>query len=228
MIRTPADLEWVQAMIDSGYSFNGTKIVSKDQLWYGDLIYADLNGDSNYGNDDDRDFTGYSAMPRYNLGLNLGFTWRSLDFGMVWSAALGFRLNWRAGTYNSSSVRYGHGLMEHIADDHYFFDPTNPTDSRTNVNGKYPRLTYAYDGSNTQASDFYDYKGDYLKLRNVQVGYTLPERISRKFFVQKLRAYLSMDNILTITDYPGLDPEIGTTIGYPLMRQVSLGIQVTF
>lgn len=228
MIRTSADLEWVQAMIDSGYSFNGTKIVSKDQLWYGDLIYADLNGDSNYGNDDDRDFTGYSAMPRYNLGLNLGFTWRSLDFGMVWSAALGFRLNWRAGTYNSSSVRYGHGLMEHIADDHYFFDPANPTDSRTNVNGKYPRLTYAYDGSNTQASDFYDYKGDYLKLRNVQVGYTLPERISRKFFVQKLRAYLSMDNILTITDYPGLDPEIGTTIGYPLMRQVSLGIQVTF
>ncbi|MDE5622060.1 MAG: TonB-dependent receptor, partial [Alistipes sp.] len=82
--------------------------------------------------------------------------------------------------------------------------------------------------NNRLSSDFYEYRGDYLKLKNVQIGYTLPERWTRKFLVSKLRAYVSMENLLTITSYPGLDPEIGTAIGYPLMRQISFGAQITF
>jgi hypothetical protein len=85
-------------------------------------------------------------------------------------------------------------------------------------------LTY----NNRIQSDWNEYKGDYFKLKNIQIGYTLPQRISSKFFVNKLRAFVSMDNILTITSYPGLDPEIGTAIGYPLMRQISFGGQITF
>ena len=61
-----------------------------------------------------------------------------------------------------------------------------------------------------------------------QLGYTLPQSITKKIFVSRLRAFVSMDNILTITKYPGLDPEIGSSIGYPLMRQISFGGQITF
>ena len=56
MIRTQQDFEWVQAMLETGYTFNGVTALSKDQLWYGDLIYADRNGDGNYGDDNDMDF----------------------------------------------------------------------------------------------------------------------------------------------------------------------------
>ena len=69
---------------------------------------------------------------------------------------------------------------------------------------------------------------DYLKLKNVQLGYTLPEKITRKFFVQQLRFFVSGENLLTITGFPGLDPEIGAEVGYPLMRQVTFGAQITF
>ena len=72
------------------------------------------------------------------------------------------------------------------------------------------------------------YKGDYLKLKNVQIGYTLPSRITKKFYVQQLRFFVSGENLLTITDYPGLDPEKGSAIGYPLMRSVTFGAQITF
>ncbi len=228
MIRTPADLQWVQAMIDSGYSFNGVTTIAKDQLWYGDLLYADRNGDGNYGDDNDQDFTGHSALPRYNVGLNLGFSYKNFDFSMLWAGALGFHLNWSTDYYNSTLVSHGYGIVSHIADNHYFFDPQNEADARTNVGGKYPRLTYGTTLNNRLSSDFYEYRGDYLKLKNVQIGYTLPERWTRKFLVSKLRAYVSMENLLTITSYPGLDPEIGTAIGYPLMRQISFGAQITF
>ncbi len=228
MIRTDSDLEWVKAMIDAGYMFAGNKKVAPNQLWYGDFIYSDLNGDGDYGNSDDREFTGYSAQPIYNLGINLGFSWKGIDLNMVWAGAMGNRLIWKTGTYNNTSIKHGRGLMKHVVADHYFYDPANPDDSRTNIYGKYPRLTYDYDASNLLESEFYEYKGDYLKLRNLQVGYTLPEHITKKFFVSKLRAYVSMDNLLTITAYPGLDPEIGTEIGYPLMRQISFGAQITF
>jgi len=147
---------------------------------------------------------------------------------MLWSGAFGHYLNWNTDYYNSTLVSHGYGIIEHIADNHYFFDPSNPDDPRTNQWGKYPRLTYGTTYNNRIQSDWNEYKGDYFKLKNIQIGYTLPQRISSKFFVNKLRAFVSMDNILTITSYPGLDPEIGTAIGYPLMRQISFGGQITF
>ena len=89
--------------------------------------------------------------------------------------------------------------------------------------------TRAFRGSkNKEISDFYEYKGDYLKLKNVQIGYTIPQKWTTKAAIQELRFYVSGENLLTITKFPGMDPELGATIGYPLMRQVSIGAQITF
>ena len=228
MIRTQQDFEWVQAMLETGYTFNGVTALSKDQLWYGDLIYADRNGDGNYGDDNDMDFNGRTSTPSYNLGVNLGFAWKGLDFNMTWSGAFDYYIIWNALYYNGTQTTNGHGISERMADNHYFFDPENPADARTNLKGAYPRLTFGTPGDNRQASEFYEYKGDYLKLKNVQIGYTLPSRITKKFYVQQLRFFVSGENLLTITDYPGLDPEKGSAIGYPLMRSVTFGAQITF
>ena len=228
MIRTQQDFEWVQAMLETGYTFNGVTALSKDQLWYGDLIYADRNGDGNYGDDNDMDFNGRTSTPSYNLGVNLGFAWKGLDFNMTWSGAFDYYIIWNALYYNGTQTTNGHGISERVADNHYFFDAENPADARTNLKGAYPRLTFGTPGDNRQASEFYEYKGDYLKLKNVQIGYTLPSRITKKFYVQQLRFFVSGENLLTITDYPGLDPEKGSAIGYPLMRSVTFGAQITF
>ena len=146
---------------------------------------------------------------------------------MLWTGAFDYYIFWNTNYYNATNVTWGYALSQRIADDHYFYDPENPSDPRTNIWGTYPRL---YEGSdrNRQQSDFYEYKGDYMKLKNVQIGYTLPENITKKFFVKQLRFYVSGENLLTITSFPGMDPELGGTIGYPLMRQVSVGAQVTF
>jgi TonB-linked SusC/RagA family outer membrane protein len=228
MIRTEEDMKWVKAMIDSGYKFGGMSTISKDQLWYGDRLYADRNGDGNYGDTNDRDFTGHSYVPLYNLGINLGASYKNIDLSMVWSGAFGHYLSWTTSYYNTTLISHGYGIIQHIADDHYFYDPTNPDDARTNINGKYTRLTYGTVNNNNLQSDWNEYKANYLKLKNVQLGYTLPQSFTKKFCVGKLRAFVSMDNILTITSYPGMDPEIGTSIGYPLMRQISFGGQITF
>ena len=174
------------------------------------------------------DFNGRTSTPSYNLGVNLGFAWKGLDFNMTWSGAFDYYIIWNALYYNGTQTTNGHGISERVANNHYFFDPENPADARTNLKGAYPRLTFGTPGDNRQASEFYEYKGDYLKLKNVQIGYTLPSRITKKFYVQQLRFFVSGENLLTITDYPGLDPEKGSAIGYPLMRSVTFGAQITF
>lgn len=68
----------------------------------------------------------------------------------------------------------------------------------------------------------------YLRCKNIQLGYTLPSHISEKFFVENLKIYTSIDNLFTLTDFPGLDPEIAAGVGYPQLRQYSVGINVTF
>lgn len=227
MIRTEKDMEWLQAMIDAGYSFDGVKTLSPDTLWYGDFIYADQNGDKNYGNDDDMNFNGHTSTPSYNLGINLGFSWKGFDFSMQWAGAFDYYVYWSSSYYNDTTIAWGYAISERIANDHYFYDPKNPEDPRTNINATYPRLVKG-EARNKDASDFYEYKADFMKLKNVQIGYSLPSKWMNRIAVKELRFYVSGENLLTITKFPGMDPELGGTIGYPLMRQISLGAQVTF
>ena len=228
MIRTEKDFNWVQAMLDSGYTFAGCSSLSKDQLWYGDLIYEDTDGDRNYGDDDDCNFNGHSTTPKVTLGLNLGFSWKDFDVSMTWAGAFGFWIIWNSDYYNGSGMLNGYALAERVARDHYFYDPNDPSDPRTNLNGYFPRLTYGTDVNNRLPSDYWEYKGDWLKLKTIQLGYTLPRNLTRKARIEGFRVFLSGENILTLTSYPGLDPEIGAAIGYPLMRQFTLGGQITF
>ncbi len=221
IIRTEQDMAWVKMMLAAGNKFNGVTSVKKDQLWYGDIIYQDTNGDGNYGDSNDQDFTGHSSTPKFNFGFNLSASYKNFDFYALLSGAAGFYLYWQ----NAPSFIPGYNTYQFLADSHYYYDPTNPEDLRTDINAKYPRLG----GKNTGAgSDFWEYKGDYLKLKNIQLGYTLPKNITSKAKIERMRFYLSADNICTWTEFPGMDPEIGTSVTYPLMKQYAFGLQLTF
>jgi hypothetical protein len=95
---------------------------------------------------------------------------------------------------------------------------------------------YSESTTNTLTSTRFIEDGSFLRLKNLQVGYTLPQYLSRKFFVDKLRVYVSAQNLLTITKYKGYDPDIvggvfsqGIDSGhFPNARQYSAGLQVTF
>lgn len=220
MIRTESDLDWVRAMLDAGYTFNNMNIVRVDGLWYGDILYRDINGDGKYGDTNDLTFSGHSATPKVNYSFNVSLAYRSFDFNVLFSGAAGFWLV----DVSSMAPAPARSIYKYIARDHYYYNPSNPADPRTNINARYCRLG----GYSSTASDFWEYKGDYIKLKNVQLGYTLPQKYSEKIKMEKLRFYLSADNLFTLTRYPGMDPELGTNKTYPLMRQYAFGLQLTF
>ncbi|MGV3761206.1 SusC/RagA family TonB-linked outer membrane protein [Parapedobacter sp.] len=235
MIRTEEDYAWAKAMKDAGYSFlNSSQQIGDSygttRMYYGDLIYADLNGDGIYGNSADQHFTGTSTSPKYIYGFNLGFSYRGLDLSMIWAGEAGAQYYWTDHGYNSNVLILGNQVTTRIADNHYFYNPENPGDPRTNVNGYFPRLKYgtSAENINNQASNYWLYKANYLKLRNLQIGYTLSKKITERFKVRNLRVFFSGENLLMFTDFPGLDPEVGAGAEYPTMRQYAFGLNIGF
>ena len=229
MIRTEMDMAWLQAMIASGYTFYPMQGVGKDKIWYGDYIYADVDGDGIYGNTYDNVFTGKSSTPTFTFGFQGSFGWKGLDLQFSFAGAAGFWLYWNETGANNTGTRIGYNLLSSVAKDHYFYDPANPLDPRTNTTSKTARLT-ANEGNNQQGetSTLHLYKGDYLKLKNLTIGYTLPEKYAKKVLMKGLRVYVSGENLFNITSYPGQDPEMGAGMGYVTMRQISLGANLTF
>ena len=163
-------------------------------------------------------FTGHSYTPKLTAGLNLSMRYKNFDFYALLTGAFGFYLNWNTSVYNTTLVNQAQAIMRRIADDHYSSD---------NPDGKYPRLTYNKT-MNNDLSGFYHYKGDYVKVKSLQLGYTLPKSLSDKLNMDGLRFYVNGENLFTFSSYPGQDPEIGTSVGYPLMRSISGGFQVNF
>ncbi|MDR1683678.1 MAG: TonB-dependent receptor [Candidatus Symbiothrix sp.] len=229
MIRTEQDMQWLQAMATAGYTFMPNQAINKTGVWYGDYIYADENGDGIYGNDYDKKFQNLSIMPKIFYGFQVNAAWKGFDFSMNWAGAAGFGIYWRYLGLNSFETRDGFSLPYDIAYDHYFYDPDNPNDPRTNTTSGNARMTKNYDTSQHRSpSTLWLYKGDYLKLKNLTFGYTFPKSWLSKIKLSNLRLFVSGENLWTITDFPGMDPEMQTATGYVTMRQWAFGINVNF
>ena len=228
MIRTEDDMKWLQAMTDAGYKFYPKQGIGKSNIWYGDIIYADLDGDGIYGDDDDKDFQGYSKTPKYYFGFQTNLSWKGIDFSMNWAGAAGFKINWYQSGENSSITWFGYGMGKDVAYDHYFYDPENPNDPRTNLTSANPRLTMDKAAQVSVSGQHILHNGNYLKLKNLTVGYTLPKDWVQKVCMQNVRVYVSGENLLTITKFKGIDPEMMSGVGYAPMRQYAFGVNVTF
>ena len=210
------------------YKFYPKQGIGKSNIWYGDIIYADLDGDGIYGDDDDKDFQGYSKTPKYYFGFQTNLSWKGIDFSMNWAGAAGFKINWYQSGENSSITWFGYGMGKDVAYDHYFYDPENPNDPRTNLTSANPRLTMDKAAQVSVSGQHILHNGNYLKLKNLTVGYTLPKDWVQKVCMQNVRVYVSGENLLTITKFKGIDPEMMSGVGYAPMRQYAFGVNVTF
>lgn len=248
MIRTKADLDWVRAMLaytdangNKVYNFNNQSVGQSGGLWYGENIYADINGDGMYGtNNNDRFFTGKSAMPKFTYGLNISASWKGFDLNMTWAGSAGMYYHIYERGFNSmSSASWQEGTIvaSNARNIYYYSDPkeaaTNPnydpaTDPNANVNAPYMRIGNIGAAQRNNTSDLYN--ASYIKLKTLQIGYTFPKSWISKAYISNLRLFVSGENLLTITDFPGVDPEIGGNgfQAYPIPRMLSGGINITF
>ena len=191
----------------------------------GDLKFIDTNGDGVI-TDADKVLTGcYTPKQTFSFGASLD--WKGFDFSFMFQGVAGNYI------YNGTKQMgmNGHGgdfgnLIEDVFDTWDF----NPSGS------KYPRLGLAEDnnGNYTKFSDAFLEKGDYLRLKNITLGYTLPKHIARHIGLTNgsLRVYVSIDNVATITGYSGIDPEVGNyglDAGiYPSSRFFNFGVNLNF
>lgn len=200
---------------------DGTVRIIQPNAKPGDVKYVDVNGDGQI-DDTDKTWCG-SPLPKFELGFNVSLTWRDFDFNMFWAGKFGNKI------YNGVRASTMNFNVDNIPAD---VDPW----TWDNPSTKYPRM-YANSTDNNKASDRHLESGSYFRLKDIQLGYTLPVSLSSKFFVKRLRAYVSGTNLITISPYKGFDPDIictdvyeqGIDWGqYPSTRQVNFGLQVTF
>lgn len=187
----------------------------------GDFKWADLNGDGTISSDNlDRTFLG-SNIPKYTFGFTINLEYEGFDFMVFGQGVAGNkifqglrRLDILTSNYSTEALGRWHG---------------------EGTSADYPRLIDSDPNGNfSKMSNFYLENGDYLRLKVVQLGYTLPNRLFRKIGVSKFRVYVTGENLLTLTNYTGYDPEVGGGIfgidrgQYPQARSILGGVQLSF
>ncbi len=188
----------------------------------GDIRYRDLNADGVI-NDLDRTAIGGTRMPEIIYGFGATIRYKFVDIGFFFQGAgrtwqvLGGE-NWMPGTALGAT-----GNIYTNIDDRW--TPKTP-----NQDVFWPRLTYGVNANNEQASTWWLKDMSFLRLKNLEVGVTAPEKWSRRIWINNFRIFARASNILTISDFKLWDPELETTDGlkYPLTKSVSFGVNVNF
>ena len=185
----------------------------------GDPVYIDRDKNGVI-NADDKDMIG-KAFPDLTYGLTLSMNWKGIDLTVFGNGSYGNDLFM---SYQYFNISYG---LKKLYDQRW---------TTSNPNGKYahPRTAGAekYNLSNHMVFD-----GSFFRIKQIQLGYTLPSKISKKAFIERLRIYASLDNFFLFTKYPGMDPEASATStsgmgvdygNYPTTKKVVFGLSITF
>ena len=204
----------------------------------GDARVADINGDGKIG-PEDKKRTGGSAFADTQFGYNTAINYKNFDFSMYWAGALGGWSNYEWSFMSGTLAN----VQREVRDRAW---------SQDNINAPLPRLADRGDQWYSNQTDAYLIKRDYVRLKNLEIGYTFNKMAIEKLGMQNLRLSVSGTNLLTFTDYP-FDPEVlqisnatlasnGTNEGtrgisggrsvnggiYPMLKTINFGIQVTF
>lgn len=196
-----------------------------NQIAPGDVRFVDLNGDGQINNDD-RTILG-SAQPDFTYGLNANFSYKGFDLTAFFLGVVGGKI------YNADRMQ---GI-----------DPTYPFNMYAEVANRWngpgtsntiPRMTTKRNNLNHRASDLFLENADFTRLKNLTLGYTFANTISKKVGMDRLRLYVTGQNVFTITKYSGMDPELGIINGnlqfnvdyaqYPQARSWVFGATATF
>ena len=204
----------------------------------GDIMYKDLNGDGKIDNGANQ----YNDMgdlkkignntPRFQFGLDLNADYKGFDFRAFFQGVMK-RDYWQGSAYfwgiGNSGLWHSTGFVEHA--DYFRNDPEHALGM--NLDAYYPRPVFDT-GKNNQTQTRYLQNAAYIRLKNIQLGYTLPATLTQKFYVSKLRFFVSGENLWTGTSLANMfDPETiaggsdGNGNAYPLSKTISFGLSVT-
>ncbi len=214
IVQSDKDVQLVQDMINNAPSGINPFPFGKPEL--GDFLFKDINGDG-LVNDDDRKNVGKGSTPQFFYSFSLGANFKGFDIAAFIDGVGGIKTYFQNDYYNPS-LRWTRIINQEIADGRWY---QGRPDKAT-----YPRFLLN-DGKNARSSDFWIQDMSYLKIRNIQIGYTLPYDVSTKAYISKIRFYATLENYFTFTKYKGLDPEVNG-VGYPNVRQAVFGLNLTF
>ena len=227
-LSTDDPLEYTYQIIEQGHPYSqfymkeyvGIDHETGKPLWYlnkeGDETTSDYNAAA-------KRYVG-DADPKVLGGFGTNLTWKGVDFNLNFNYRLGGKV------YNSGAAFTGFGMAFRTPLEDVAINSWKPE----NKNAKYPQYIYRDPNNATATSSRYLYSGNYLRISNVTLGYTLPKTWTQKAFIQKLRAYVSVDNLYTFTasDFVGYNPETSANgviaWQYPATCTFIGGIQLTF
>ncbi|MDO5442766.1 MAG: TonB-dependent receptor [Bacteroidia bacterium] len=174
--------------------------------------------------DSDRQFIG-DAIPDATYGITINLDWKSFDMSIYGAGSIGsdiFNVIYRCGSPMKNSLRY------------YYDNAWTPS----NTSGKMPDPKLVATDWHFWASSACMFSGNYFKIKQIQLGYTLPKNLTKKILISNLRTFISLDDVFSFDSYPGLDPETATTTTsnrmgydagtYPTTRKIIFGANITF
>lgn len=197
----------------------------------GDIRFVDTDNNGTI-DDDDKIYCG-SAIPKVEVNLNLGAGYKGFDLSMVIGSAWGHKI-YNGNKYLYEGMNSGSNFLRSA------LDAWTPENTKTNV----PRAVFQDPNGNLKESERFLEKGDFIRLRQIQLGYSVPRSLLQKMYLEKLRFYVSGENLLTWTNYSGVDPEFSRTesgqsyasvlsagidsLIYPFTRSFTVGFQLSF
>ena len=195
----------------------------------GDIKYKDVNGDGVINSMDYRPI-GYreGSTPILNYGLNFSFAWKGFD--LAFDLTGGAMSSWYQNYEQRNPFHDGGNNPQYYMEDTWHLADIWDANSEL-IPGKYPMLLIGNSShSNYWNSSFWMRNVRYIKLRNLEFGYTVPKHITQKALISDLRLYVAGTNLFTITNAPGIDPESDESngLGYPTTRIINIGLNLKF
>lgn len=210
--------------MDEVNAHKGEKGILQPNAKPGDMRFVDVNGDGEI-NTDDQVFCG-TGIPKVEANLNLGLSYKGFDFSVVFGSAWGHKI------YNGNRYFY-----EGMASGTNFLKSTLNAWTPENRNTNVPRAVLQDKNGNARESDRFLENGNFIRMRQIQLGYSLPSVVLKKAWIESLRFYVSGENLWTWTNYSGVDPEFSRAsvlnsgidnLIYPFNRTYVVGLQLVF
>lgn len=189
----------------------------------GDLKYRDMNGDG-FIDDRDETFIGYSDIPENTYALTLGAEWKGIGFSIMFQGVD------HVSRYYDAESMYAFVAGGKVKEHH--LDRWNPARSEAEnlANAKYPLLHYdSYGDHNQRQNSFFLKNGSFLRLKNIELSYSLPEKWIKHVYMSQCRFFVNANNLVTWDHLDGLtDPESNGSNRYPICKTVNFGVNIQF
>ena len=194
----------------------------------GDIKYKDVNGDG-VVNDGDKVAIGATTKPNMIYGFGISASWKGLDVNVHFQGEGKTSFFIEGATVHAFSAGEWGNILSDVANSNRWIDhEISGTMATENPNASYPRLSYGGNSNNYRQSTFWLRNGSYLRLKTLELGYSIPKPLVNKIRFNNIRLFLRGSNLLTFSSFKLWDPELGSSTGteYPLAKSLTLGLSV--